>query len=273
MKKLFTAVLLIASFYAAFAQALDNYKYVLVPSKFSFQKETDEHGLNTLIKLHLNKQGFIAHLDTEELPNEMKPMCARLVVDAEDRSTMFVTELQVKLKSCMGDLLYESPFGSSRLKDYRAATRQAAAAAFQDFATTVNYQYNGSNGELDRYRDALVGNEAKPAKNVEQPKVAETVKVEEKPKEVISPTTAIKEQPKPVQRDWWMMTATATATGYDLVENNGSKKLKLRKTSATDVFIATYESYSGTFHQVDGQWIFEYYRENQLCEVLVVVKL
>ncbi len=54
---------------SAYSQnSLNNYKYVIVPAKFSFSKEENQYGLNTLAKLLLQEKGFSAFVVNEDLP-------------------------------------------------------------------------------------------------------------------------------------------------------------------------------------------------------------
>ena len=71
MKKIFTIVLLVYC-YLASAQNINDYKYALVPSKFSIFKKDDFYRLSALTKLYMEKYGFEAYLDTDEQPAEFK---------------------------------------------------------------------------------------------------------------------------------------------------------------------------------------------------------
>lgn len=284
MKKILLASFLIFSFFTAFGQELNKYQYVLIPSKMAFQKVPNQYNLNVLIKLHLNKLGFKAFLDNEEIPADMKLQCARLTVDVEERSTLFVTELQIRLKDCLGEVLYTSETGSSRIKDYNGATRQATARAFENFQEQTQYAYNGQNGDVERIREQMVGKA-----NVATTDDMEQVHDQHSPKattndevrtpvvldtNTVNPANAeSKTNDSKTTRDWWVMNAKSTANGYELTESKGSKKVSLRQTSVKDVYIATFGEHSGTFHQVDGQWILEYYVGDVLQEVLIVVHL
>ena len=57
----------------AFAQKeLNGYKYIVIPTRFDFQKEANEHGINLLLKYKFQQLGFEAYLDTDELPEILR---------------------------------------------------------------------------------------------------------------------------------------------------------------------------------------------------------
>src|SRR3954469_17302679 len=102
MKNLLVAVLICMSFTTWSQQtgveAINNYKYVIVPSKFSFLKK-DEYQLNTFFKMYFEKYGFKAFFDTDLLPPEAAgDNCNKLFADLESQSTMFNTKTTVVLK-------------------------------------------------------------------------------------------------------------------------------------------------------------------------------
>lgn len=56
MKKIALLLLLVTA--VNFAQELNQYKYVSVPAKFSFLKETNQYNLNVLSKMYMQQFGF-----------------------------------------------------------------------------------------------------------------------------------------------------------------------------------------------------------------------
>ena len=65
MKRILLVALFIST--ASFAQkSINNYKYVIVPSKFDFVKGKDKYQTSSLTKFLFNKYGFTAFLDDEE---------------------------------------------------------------------------------------------------------------------------------------------------------------------------------------------------------------
>jgi len=127
-----------------YAQDLNNYKYVLVPEKFEFLKETDQYRLNGLTQFLFNKYGFNAYLGKKDLPEDaLNNNCLNLFAEVVNESNMFTSKLAIQLKDCRGDVVYTSPFGKSKNKSYKVAYNEALRQAAKDLAN-LNYKYNGS---------------------------------------------------------------------------------------------------------------------------------
>ena len=73
MKKQFLTILTLTLFsFIVFAQKnINNYKYIIVPTTYSFLGEEDKYQLNSLTKFLFNKYGFKAFFQDEEFPNDL----------------------------------------------------------------------------------------------------------------------------------------------------------------------------------------------------------
>ncbi len=144
MKKILSIIALFVITTNVIAQDLNNYKYALVPSKFSFSREKDEYRLNTLSKMFMQKYGFESYLDSDILPSDFaSDNCNKVYVDVVENNSMMMTKVKVVLKDCLNQVLFTSEEGKSRLKDYTAAYNQALREAFASFEK-LNHQYNGN---------------------------------------------------------------------------------------------------------------------------------
>ena len=142
MKKYFLLILLFVSSFG-FTQALNNYKYAIVPSKFGFLKETDQYRLNTFTKMFMEKYGFITYLDTDNQPKEVaNENCNKVYVDVLSNGSLFTTKLTVVLKDCSNNIVFKSIEGKSREKVYQKAYNQALREAFDSFEKLA-FKYNG----------------------------------------------------------------------------------------------------------------------------------
>ena len=95
MKKLFLLLLLGFSF--SFAQG--NYKYVVVPLKFSFFNENNKYNLNAMTKSFFEREGFEAFYDTDQFPKELaQNRCSALFVNVIENNNLFVTKINVEIK-------------------------------------------------------------------------------------------------------------------------------------------------------------------------------
>ncbi|RZJ70021.1 hypothetical protein [Flavobacterium sp.] len=253
MKKLFTvfALLIALTFQAQTSddahQTLNNYKFVIVPSKFSFLKEPDQFQLNMFTKMYFEKYGFKVFYDTDLLPPEAAgDNCNKLFADVIAETNMFVTKLTVVLRDCVNKEVYRSDKGASRDKDYKISYRQALREAFKSFDTLV-YEYNGKDG----IRGEL-GGAALPASKLK---------------------TAPNPQKDDVIVDKNTLFAQPIENGFQLVNSEPKVIYKLKKTSSDQVFLAEKDGQTGTFiAKGKGKWVFEYYVNGQLKTDEVSVK-
>jgi hypothetical protein len=137
MKKCILIFLVLLSF-SAFAQTtINNYKYVIVPEKFSFLKQNDQYRLNTLTRALLQDKGFTVYFDNADLPTEIaNNKCNALVVELLEKNSMFSTNLTMLLKDCRGKVIFESKQGKSREKEYTVSYNLALRDAFSSLSDT-----------------------------------------------------------------------------------------------------------------------------------------
>jgi hypothetical protein len=143
MKKYITLLTFLTTL-ASFSQNLNEYKYALLPLKFSFQKEKDQYRLNSLSKLYLEKYGFETYYDIDIQPTDfINNNCNKVFVDVISNGGMFVTKLYVVLKDCRGNILYTSKEGSSREKEYALAYNLAIRMAFESMQN-LNHNFKNT---------------------------------------------------------------------------------------------------------------------------------
>lgn len=142
MKKISLLLLLLVAGVTFAQQAtVNNYEYIIVPSKFNFCRTKDEFRLNTLTKLLLRKYGFKAYLDNEVLPEEVADSnCKRLYCDVESSGGLLKTRVRVIIKDCKNITLYATSEGENREKDWGKAYDLAIRQAFESF-DRLNYKF------------------------------------------------------------------------------------------------------------------------------------
>ncbi len=127
-----------------FAQNINSYKYVIVPNKFDFLKESNAYQVNALTRFLFEKYGFKAFMEKEELPQDYNENgCNALYAQVKDKSGIFVTRLKVVLKNCKDQEVFVSEEGTSREKDFKKAYHEALREAFQSIKE-LNYHYSGN---------------------------------------------------------------------------------------------------------------------------------
>jgi hypothetical protein len=130
VKKLGIAVLLFFSvFTKVYSQtSLNDYSYVIVPEQFEFLSEKDKYQLNSIMEFLFNKHGFHAFKNSEA-PNSKR--CDGLYADLEQGKAFLKTKFTVLLKNCDGELIYRSPDGISKFKEFKKAYQDALRKAFK----------------------------------------------------------------------------------------------------------------------------------------------
>jgi len=232
---------------------INNYKYVIVPEKFTFLKQADQYGLNSVTKNLLQAKGFTVFFDNQELPVDLaNNRCSALTADVLDKSGIFTTTLVLLLKDCHGNVVFSGKPGKSREKDFSTGYNLALTDAFASL-DKVPYAYSGS-----------VAEQAQPvtAANTVAPPVPT-----EKQIPITAPAKTIEKD-----NDSGILYAQAIPNGYQLVDNTPKKVLTLLKTSAVNYFIASNNSFNGIVLKINGDWFFEYYEDGKLVSKKLLVK-
>jgi glutamine synthetase len=238
-----TLFIFLLSAITAFSQNnINSYKYVLVPERFDFSREDNQYGLNNTTKLMLEQKGFVAFLDNESLPPAVAAnKCNALRAEVTQKKGFFVTNLTLTLKDCQGNILFKSKEGKSREKEFPVAYNEALRDAF---SSLTDYKYD-STALTQAQQQAMTVTTAAPAA-APAPAQSATVEI----------TGTLYAQP--------------TANGYQLVDTSPKKVLTLLKTSMQDYYIA--DGLNGVVFKKDGEWIFEYYKNNQLVSKKLEIK-
>ncbi|PSL48286.1 hypothetical protein CLV51_1021153 [Chitinophaga niastensis] len=233
--------------YSGYTQnTINNYKYVLVPEKFNFSREDNQYGLNTMAKSLLEEKGFSAYFDNSEIPKELAGnRCNALSAEVVQKKGLFVTNLTLLLKDCRGNIIFKSKEGKSREKEFAASYNLALKDAFTSL-NDVPYAYIGTTNEGPQQ---AVATTAVPA-----PSPATTTVVAE------------------IKEAAGTLYAQATANGYQLIDTAPKIVLTLLKTSVQDYFIADNGASHGIVLKKNGEWYFEYYKDNKLISEKLLIK-
>lgn len=242
MKRYIFIILFFFILNLSFSQSVNEYKYALVPAKFSFFNENDLYKLNTLTKLLMGKYGFIAFLDNEVLPDEvLNNNCNKVYVDVVKSSGVFTTKLTIVLKDCKNNVLFTSTEGKSREKEYKVAYNEALRDAFASFET-LKYKY--------------------------APKESFPIVIK---KEIQNSQIVLNNETSIDNKE--MLFAQPISNGFQLIDASPKVILKIFKTSLPTIFLATREQIQGVLIYKDNQWFFEYYQNATLIAEPINVKL
>lgn len=223
---------------------INSYKYVLVPERFDFSKEDNQYGLNTTTKWLLEQKGFVAFIGNEGLPPALAAnKCNALRAEVVEKKGFFVTNLILLLKDCQGNIIFKGKEGKSREKEFPAAYGEALKNAFSSL-NDVPYKYDSTIVAQPQQVTAM------PAVSSPEPVAARASIVE------ITGT----------------LYAQVTPNGYQLIDTTPKKILTLLKTSMPDYFIAEAGPFNGVVFKKDGEWLFEYYKDNKLVSQKLEIK-
>lgn len=258
MKRYVLLLLLFISFSGYAQNTINNYKYVLVPEKFSFLKEQDQYRLNTLAKFLLTEKGFEAYFDNFELPTAIaNNKCDALHAEVLEKKGMFTTNLTLLLKDCKGNIVFKSKEGKSREKEYKTSYNLALRDAFTSL-DEVKYAYNGTVNTNQQV--------AATTTTVTAPVATATVPVSAAVIATVKPVAVETNQPAGT------LYAQPTANGYQLIDTTPKKVLTLSRTSVQDYFIAENETANGIVLKKSGEWFFEYYKDGKLMAEKLLIK-
>jgi hypothetical protein len=248
MKKIFLLLLILISCGMA-AQSLNDYKFAIVPAKFSFFKEKDKYGLNSLAKSFMQKNSFETYLDTDLLPAEtVNNKCNSIYVDVLEDNTLFATKLTVVMKDCRNAVLFTSKQGVSKSKDLRVAYNQALRNAFSSLSL-AKHKYDGNEK-----------GEVLADKTVE----AQTV--------ILSETFEGNAQQTAVTQTTDVLSAQEIENGYQLVDKTPKIVMRMYRTSQPDVYMADSGTVKGVVRKDNGQWLFDYYENERLVSKPLNIK-
>jgi len=227
---------------------LNNYKYVIVPERYSFSKEDNQYGLSTTTKLLLEQKGFEAFIGNKGLPPALAAnKCNALMADVAQSGGFFTTKLTLLLKDCQGNIIFKSKEGKSREKEFPVAYDAALKDAFSSL-NDVPYKYDST----------------------------ATAQVQQPAAMPAAPPAPVPAVPAPVVAAVGEITGTlyaqATPNGYQLVDTTPKKVLTLLKTSMQDYYIAEAGASNGVVFKKDGAWVFEYYKDNKLVSQKLEIK-
>lgn len=218
------------------AQSVNDYKYVVVPTKFDFLKEPNKFNMNSLTKMLFQKYGFEVFMMDEALPTEIaNNRCKALFADVVEDKALLITKLKIVLKDCKNQVVYETAVGKSKEKDFAKAYTQAFREASKSFET-LNYKYNGGN--------ELASN---PEEKPEPKQESKIYSLETNPE---NPEVFFFAQP--------------IANGFQIVNSEPRVIMRLFKTSQNNVFIAVRGDEKGIVITKNGKWFFENYVDGKL---------
>ena len=214
-------------------EKINDYKYIVIPIQFEFQKTEDQYQLNSLTKFLFNKYGFTAFFENEELPNDLiKNRCLGLEARVNKlKGGILRTKVQIDLVDCKKQIIASSVIGKSKEKVYKVAYNKAIREAFKTFQfMEYNYVPNPSLNDIET------------AENVSQEKEIERLK-----KEVES----LKENKKTTDTN--TTDTIESSVEIDKASKNGSEMPNKTTTNENSKDLLYAQPVEGGFQVVDTQ--------------------
>jgi len=254
---------------------LNAYKYIVIPSKFDFQKETNEYGINLLLKYKFQQLGFESYLDTDDLPQVLRTnTCLYALPVVHTKNSMFKTIVSVELFDCTKKSLYKTQEGSSSSKNVKVSYNEAirkALNSFQDYK--LEYSPNQETIQL-QLKQAYLEQPSKAEKVIEKLKeeVAalkqQNKKIEDVPSIVMHDKEGKTDAVVEVSKSYLL--AEPKTDGYILIGRLTKEIIyTINNTKMKDVFII--KGKSGVVYKVGNSWVREYVdQERTLTEFLEI---
>ena len=257
-----------------FSQAnLNDYKYVIVSKKYDFLKEADQYQINSLSKFLFNKYGFQALMEGENYPQDLiQNRCLALKSDLLKDSGIFKTKLIIELTDCNDQVIYTSPEGESREKEYKKAYTEATRNAFKHLEL-LNYKYvpkentvavstpvSGANKEvtqeiqkLKEEIQTLKEEQKREVVEVKKPTTVSIVKKSEPKDQEVKQVVVSKKEIAEVSSD--ILYAQVTENGFQLVDNTPKVVCRISETGVKNVYLV--ENESAIIYKQNDEWIYE----------------
>ncbi|WP_394747243.1 hypothetical protein [Spongiimicrobium salis] len=277
MKNIVWALLFIGSGMLYAQDEFNAYQYIIVPKKFDNFKKENQHQSSTLIKYLLVQKGLPAIYD-DALPKELRNnRCLALLASIDEVSSLFSTKLKIVFKDCNAQEVFVTEQGRSKKKEFKAAYTEAIGKAMASL-DGVNYKFSAKK-EMKRIPGELIvetieenttlGKQNKVVEQIATPQ--EQSYKDKKPVDLPRKTNnAIQEVPAVASQN--VLYAQAIANGYQLVDSTPKIKMKIFKTSMSNVFLAKQDTVNGMVYEKNGNWFFEYYAQEKLVVEALNIK-
>jgi cell division septation protein DedD len=260
---------------------INSYKYVILPQRFEFLRADDQYSLNTTTKSLLEEKGFTVLWSNGNLPPAVAAnKCTALVTEVTQRKAMFSTNLTVVLKDCLGNTIFKSKEGKSREKEFYIAYDHALRDAFTSL-NDVPYKYDSTlsaqSAQLPQQPVQMQQPTQTQPQQPAQPQPAQPQQQPAQPQPAQPQQQPTQPQPQPASAPTateitGTLYAQAIPNGYQLIDTSPKKVLTLLKTSTQDYYLAQSATFTGLVFKKNGDWLFEYYKDDKLISQKLDIK-
>ncbi len=239
----------------SFSQSkLNDYKYIIVPNQYEFQKTADAFKINSLTKFLFEKAGFTTFLSTDSFPDDLaKNRCLALTAKLINGKGVFKTKMNFDLVNCNNQVVFSTHQAVTREKEYKKAYHEVIRKAFEDIKRQ-NYKYEP---QTDVTAQEVVSNtEQKDKKEVND--------------SILKVTTTEDIQNLQTSKSDVLLYAQAIQNGFQLVDSTPKRVYTIHQTSAKNIYIL--KDKKGVLYKLNDVWIVEYYENGKLVKEQVQIK-
>ncbi|WGK63599.1 hypothetical protein [Croceiramulus getboli] len=250
-------------------QNLNDYEFVVVPTQFGFTSSPDAFQVNSLTHFLFEKEGFKAYLGEESLPDNLRNRrCNGLTARVVKENAFLATKLAIELTDCKGQMIYRTPPGKSKSKQFKTAYHEAIRQAFQAISAR-NYQYSGKSMTETSAKANYTPSQSKPAAPEQPTMPDEPVMSSEVAQKVITEVDNTQvEQPDPIdqtpQASEIPVSYVNTAGEYELRPATGGyelysagKKIGEARLSSQGSYLVNSSEFSGIGYLRNNEFIIE----------------
>lgn len=224
---------------------VNSYKYIIVPLQYKFLKGENKYRLNTLTKHLFLKSGYEVYYDKQLIPADLfEDRCLAMYADVNEIDHGFrITNLEIELRDCKGELILKSDIGRSGINNHEKRFTTALRNAYDTFSDRLFYQETVKSTSTE---EKVVDNKTSDKPLVKSDvtldvyenskKVVETKDTNEKEAESTTEITAVEKKTVEEASVNEILYAQEIDNGYQLVNSEPKVVMVLLKTGLDDVF-------------------------------------
>ena len=248
---------------------VNSYKYIIVPLQYKFLKGENKYRLNTLTKQLFLKSGYEVYYDKQLIPADLfEDRCLAMYADVNEIDRGFrITNLEIELRDCKGELILKSDIGRSGINNHEKRFTTALRNAYDTFSDRLFYQETAKSTSTE---EKVVDNKTSDKPLVKSDvtldvyenskKVVETKDTNEKEAESTTEITAGEQETIEEASDNEILYAQEVDNGYQLVNSESKVVMVLLKTGLDDVF--NVKGNDAIIFKKDGVWMYSENKEN-----------
>ncbi|WP_438963246.1 hypothetical protein [Winogradskyella sp.] len=248
---------------------VNSYKYIIVPLQYKFLKGENKYRLNTLTKHLFLKSGYEVYYDKQLIPADLfEDRCLAMYADVNEIDRGFrITNLEIELRDCKGELILISDIGRSGINNHEKRFTTALRNAYDTFNDRLFYQETAKSTSTE---EKVVDNKTSDKPLVKSDvtldvyenskKVVETKDTNEKEAESTTEITAGEQETVEEASDNEILYVQEVDNGYQLVNSESKVVMVLLKTGLDDVF--NVKGNDAIIFKKDGVWMYSENKEN-----------